>query len=306
MISWWPAEGNASDIYGTNSGSLQGGTTATAPGLVGTCFTFDGTNSYVQIPDSPALQPTNLTVEAWVRFDNLDSIGSGGAPPGEQYIVFKQNVRTNFFEGFFLGKVRLVGRDTFAFGISSATGQAVEVDATNAVTTNVWYHVAGVRGSNFIQIFVNGQLSAQTNVTFPQSYGTNALYFGSSGQSFWDRKLRGNLDEVSLYNRALSANEIAAIYAAGQQGKCKTPTLIGIELTSGILQSPPLFPYLTIGGLPGQTFGIQSCSPLNNTNVWTGLTNLVLSGSSANWLSPIPSSGDPRFYRAVPGSISIP
>jgi hypothetical protein len=47
----------------------------------------------------------------------------------------------------------------------------------------------------------------QTNVNFPQNYGTLPLYFGTSGQSYWDHKLRGALDEVSLYNRALSSNE---------------------------------------------------------------------------------------------------
>src|SRR5438132_2038713 len=47
------------------------------------------------------------------------------------------------------------------------------------------------------------------------------MYFGNSVQSFWDLKLAGALDEVSVYNRALSSNEIAAIYAAGAAGKCK-------------------------------------------------------------------------------------
>src|SRR5207237_30891 len=39
--------------------------------------------------------------------------------------------------------------------------------------------------------------------------------------SYWDHKLKGNLDEVSIYNRALSASEIASIYGAGSAGKCK-------------------------------------------------------------------------------------
>src|SRR5208283_4090461 len=62
--------------------------------------------------------------------------------------------------------------------------------------------------------------------SFPQDYGNFPLYFGTSGQSTWDRKLNGILDEVSLYNRALSSNEIAAIYVAGSAGKCKTPPSI--------------------------------------------------------------------------------
>ncbi len=306
IVGWWPAEGDANDISGTNNGSLQGGATASAPGYVGACFTFDGTNGYVQIPDSPSLRPTNLTIEAWVRFDGLDSAGSGGSPVGEQYIVFKQNSRTNFFEGYFLGKVRISGRDAIGFGVSSSLGAAPEVDSTVTVTTNQWYHVAGVRGSNFIQVYVNGQLNGQTNVNFPQDYGTNALYFGTSGQPYWDHKLKGALDEVSLYNRALGADEIAAIFSAGHQGKCKAPTIVSIDLEPGSQQTSDLFPVLTIAGMAGQTYGIQMTAPLNITNTWIGLTNLTLSGSIGIWQSPIPALNLPGFYRAVPGSVSIP
>ncbi len=107
LVGWWPGDGGANDIAGTNNGTLQGGATADAAGVVGPAFGFDGTNGFVQIPDSPALRPANLTIEAWVRFDSLDSPGSGGSYPGEQYIVFKQNSRSNYFEGFFLGKGRV-------------------------------------------------------------------------------------------------------------------------------------------------------------------------------------------------------
>ena len=108
LVGWWPGDGNANDIAGGNNGSLQGGATASAAGEVGSAFSFDGTNGYVQIPDAPALKPTNLTVEAWVRFASLDSTVSG-APAGEQYIVFKQNTRNSNFEGYYLGKSRVTG-----------------------------------------------------------------------------------------------------------------------------------------------------------------------------------------------------
>ena len=219
LIAWWPGEGNANDLAGANNGALLGGATATAPGKVGQAFSFDGTNGYVSIPDSPILRPANFTIEAWVRFTSLDSAGSGSSPAGDQYIVFKQNTRTSDFEGFELGKTRVAGGDVFRLRIASATGQPAEIDSATLVTPSVWYHVAGVRGSNFTQLYVNGRLESQTNVSFPQDYGTNALFFGTSGQSYWDHKFAGLLDEVSFYNRALSTDEIAAIYAAGSAGK---------------------------------------------------------------------------------------
>src|SRR5436309_3014416 len=80
LVNWWPGDGNALAIVGTNNGTLQGGATATGLGVAGTAFTFDGTNSFVQIADSQVLHPTNFTIEAWVRFTGLDSAGSGGSP----------------------------------------------------------------------------------------------------------------------------------------------------------------------------------------------------------------------------------
>jgi len=221
LIGWWPGDGDATDVAGGYNGTLAGGATATAAGLAGQAFGFDGVASYVQILDAPALRPANLTVEAWVRFEALDSPSVGGSPAGQQYLVFKQNTRSSYFEGYALTKVRNAGKDLLNFGVSSAAGQVVQITSETLVQTGAWYHVAGVRGSNFLQLYVNGQLEGQTAAGFVQDYGLLPLCFGSSGQSYYDHKLAGRLDEVSLYNRALSGAEIAGLYAAGATGKCK-------------------------------------------------------------------------------------
>jgi alpha-tubulin suppressor-like RCC1 family protein len=225
LVGWWPGDGAANDIASTNNGLLQGGATANAAGIDGQAFSFDGTNSFVQIPNAPALQPTNLTIEAWVLFNSLNSTGSGGSPAGDQYIVFMQNTQSGDFEGFDLSKTRVGSNDVFRFLISSATALKAEVHSVTTISTNTWYYVAAVRGSNFMQLYVNGVLEQQTNIAFVQSYGNFPLYFGTSGESFWDHKLSGSLDEVSLYNRALSSAEIASIYTAGSSGKCKAPNI---------------------------------------------------------------------------------
>jgi len=219
LVGWWPGDGNANDIVGANSGTFQGGATANAPAVVGTGFSLDGINKYIQIPDSPVLKPAQLTVECWVKWNNLSTPGTS-VYPGQQYIVFKQNSRSGDFEGYVLSKDR-TWNDIILWEVTSASGQLVRVDSTSPVTTNVWYHLAGVRGSNYIQLYFNGVLEAQANVNFPQDYGNWPLYFGTSGQSYYDRKLNGVIDEVALYNRALSADEIAVLYTVGAAGKCK-------------------------------------------------------------------------------------
>ncbi len=306
LISWWPGGTDASDIAGSNDGILFGGATAGNPGVVGGAFLFDGTNGYCRIPDAPSLHPTNLTVEAWARCDLLTT-PTNGAYPGLEYVIFHQNTNMFNFEGFALVKDRrpkFTGtNDTWAFSVTSTTGVNVFVESVTRVQTNVWYHLAGVRGSNYIQIYVNGVLEAQTNVSFPQGYGPYPLYFADTGQSYYDPKFAGALDEVGLYNRALSSNEIQAIYAAGCAGKCKTPTALSIGLT----QPPPAFPQVTIGGLTGQIYGIQATTtPLAASNTWVGMTNQTLPASTDIWTDPSQPTNGQKFYRALPGPISVP
>jgi lysophospholipase L1-like esterase len=263
IVGWWPGAGNANDIAGTDNGSLLGGATAAATGFDGTAFSFDGTNGYAQIPDASALRPTNLTIEAWVQFSSLNSFVSG-ASLGDQYIVFKQNTRSGDFEGYALSKTRVGGTDVFAFVVTSESGQSAVTLSTTALAAGVWYHVAAVRGTNFTQIYVNGRLEGQGTVSFAQDYGAHPLYFGTSGVAGWDARLKGLLDEVSLYSRALSSNEVAAIYAAGASGKCPVAAPLSIS-------AQPRSQNMLAGGTVQFTVTAMGPGPLSYQWRWNGI-----------------------------------
>jgi len=293
LVGWWPGDGSGADLVGTNNGTLQGGATANSQGFVANGFSFNGSSSFVQIPDSPALRPTNLTVEAWVLFTDLESTGSGGSPAGNQYIVFKQNPNNSNFEGYALTKTRLPigGSDVFSFAVASSSGQVVSVEGTTLLSTGVWYHVACVRGPDYLQLYVNGLLQAQQTVTFLQSYGTLPLYFGTSGQLFWDHKLNGRLDEVSLYNRALSAGEIAAIYSAGVAGKCKGDRGSAAQFLAPVILNGSL--KITLAGETGKSYRILASTNLIN---WSQVATVTLTNGPAS--TNLPMSWNRRFYRA--------
>jgi len=75
----WPADGNADDIAGSAKGTLPGGATAVASGVVGTAFSSDGANRYVQMPESPALRPTveySSDLEHWFEAGGVTLVGS--------------------------------------------------------------------------------------------------------------------------------------------------------------------------------------------------------------------------------------
>jgi hypothetical protein len=299
LVGWWPGDGNANDIAGTNNGILLGGATATDVGVVGSAFSFDGTNSYVQIADSSVLEPSTLTIEAWVKFSSLENNGANQDDnlinPGHQHIIFKQNTVSNIYQNFgfaySLGKDRYphvpipVNGDGFYFNVMDSNGNYPEAGATNEITTNVWYHIAGVRDVNYIQLYVNGQLQGQVATSGAQYYNGNwPLYFGTTGQSYWDGKLNGSLDEVSIYNRALSSNEIAAVYNAGAAGKCRTlsPVItVGANISSNIL-------YLTFPTQIGPTYCLQCEYPLTAKS-WQAVTNVAGTGGPMTLSIPIGS-----------------
>lgn len=215
IVGWWPGEGNANDSIGTSHGTLAGGAVFTT-GKVGQGFRLDGTNAYVQIPDSSALKPTNVTVEAWVWLDP-------NVPRSMEYILFKKNTQSSLFEGYSLNtEARPNGSGTnverFAFGVARSGSQVIAY-STTAVQRGVWYHVAGTFDGVQSKIWVNGVAEMTVIPGFQLDFGTRPVFIGTTGESF-DAKLAGIIDEPSIYNRALSASEILGLYNAGSAGKC--------------------------------------------------------------------------------------
>ncbi|HKW30378.1 MAG TPA: LamG-like jellyroll fold domain-containing protein, partial [Verrucomicrobiae bacterium] len=216
LVSWWPGEGNADDVVGTNNGTLVAGVTF-ADGKVGQAFHLDGTNQYVQIADSPSLKPANVSVEAWVNLDTL--VTPGANIPGQEVIVFKKNTRDGNFEGYTLLKDRVLGRDCFSFAIASAGGLQVHALSSTIPQVGAWYHLVGTYDGTTLRLYVNGVLEGSAYAGFPLDYGTRPVFFGRTGE-FWVANFGGSIDEVSIYSRALAADEIQSLYHAGSAGKC--------------------------------------------------------------------------------------
>jgi len=99
-------------------------------------------------------------------------------------------------------------------------GETAPVTASGLVSAGQWYHFAAVVNSisGKLQVYLNGRLAVQA------PYSTNGirrttgpLTFGASGGG---KFFCGQIDEIALFSRALTTNEIAAIYGAGIAGKC--------------------------------------------------------------------------------------
>jgi Concanavalin A-like lectin/glucanases superfamily len=226
LVGWWPGNGTANDAVAGNNGQLAGDATF-AQAVVSQGFKLDGFGDYVEIPDSPALKPAHVSVEAWVRFDSLDTpIVSQFGALGLQYIVFKKNSRVFNFEAYALRKQRDGSVDRLAFSVADVNGSGGTnvAQSTTPVVIGQFYHVVGTYDGSSVRLYVNGALEGQSALFISVDYGSRPVFIGTSGEPVFDGKLNGVVDEASIYNRALDASEIAALYGAGAAGKCASAT----------------------------------------------------------------------------------
>jgi hypothetical protein len=210
-VAWWPADGNAYDIVHTNHGTLQNGA-GYGPGMVGQAFSLDGANDYVRVENGPDLNPTNaVTLESWVYLNNY-ATGSGynnaaiirkdGECSARQYLLSASP------------------NGTFRAHIGITNVGYYYVDSSVTPQNQTWYHVAETYNGTNLCIYVNGVLAGSTPVSGRIITTTQPLCIGGSANGCWDYFVNGFIDEPTIYNRALSATEISAIYSAGTAGKC--------------------------------------------------------------------------------------
>jgi streptogramin lyase len=226
MVGWWPGDGNANDIVGTNNGTFQNPTFGT--GKVDQAFLLDGISQFVNGGNSSSVQVSagDFTVDAWVRFNALTHPPGAnvGAPQGDMSIADKMlSTDTPNFNGW-----RLIKQDDnrfwFCLGGGSFTfnGCNGAARSTTLAVTDVWYHVAAVKTSSTISIYVNGVLEGSAGFAGFLDSNEGDLLFGAHPRD--GAHLNGLIDEVELYNRALTGAEIQTIFNAGSSGKCKGPT----------------------------------------------------------------------------------
>ena len=225
MVSWWTGNGSGEDSVGPNNG-IVAATATFAPGKVGQAFSFDGVKGWVDIPNPTSLDPTGpFSVEVWIKANAQQT-----SPDGQFLIVDKSH---GFADGTGWG-LQGNGNGTvgFLFGIGGGgdAGYFPKVNTIASVLDDQWHHLAGVFTGTQLQIYLDGTLQGSLAQTVLPANNTRPVEIGRSwGGGTPTRYFRGLIDEVSYYNRGLSSNEVAAIYAAGSAGKCSVPIQTGLR-----------------------------------------------------------------------------
>jgi len=215
LISMWKFEGNTNDKKGVNNGNLVGGPTYEA-GKSGQALKFDGVDDYVSVPHSTSLEPLNeLTYTAWIYPLKVD---------GANYVILQkndENVATFRYKRFY------IGYGILRFGVYN--GNTIVYDSGFSITVNTWSHVAlTIDEDAFVKMYVNGaQVYSNTNligdilITENEPLTIGARLHTDSPSSYF----KGTLDEVMIYNKALTANEIKGVYCSQGGSGANCPPL---------------------------------------------------------------------------------
>ncbi len=203
LVAYYPFNGNAYDESGHgNNGTVSGATLITDRyNQSDKAYLFDASMDYINIPDAPSFDFTTskqLTINFWFKYSSagviMDKMGPGGSSDDE-------------FD------ISVGSTNKLYITINGLSGTNHQIISNQTLTPNTWYFVSWVwnGSSSKNQLYINGQIDVDVSTSITQTQNTNiSLRFGQAphgGASF-----NGTLDEVRIYKKALSQQEILFLF----------------------------------------------------------------------------------------------
>ena len=255
LVGWWPFNGNTND----ESGNGLNGTGAGSPTLTqdrfsvaNKAYSFDGIGDYIAVARN---YQTAFSLSIWFKPSN-----------SSQY-----NPLVDAFDANWEVQLKNTSPDYASF-ITSINYQ--EFISTQTTTTNNWYHLVCTYSSNTVTFYLNGNQTDQFTVN-PLPNNNGNYYFGASITGA-DQFYIGKLDDIGIWNRALTQLEITNLYNAAN---CTNNTAITPQINSLTAGSTATFTASTTD--PNPTYVWQSdlgqgFQTLNNFGNYSGVNTASL------------------------------
>jgi hypothetical protein len=190
------------DLSGAGNAGVVSGASWISEGRAGGALSFDGVGNWVTINDAPSLGLTNaMTLEAWVRPASIT---------GWHTILYKE--RLDQSPGPSWGLYASDGSAPPAVYSATANNLWRHATGTANLALNTWAHVAGTFNGTSLRLYVNGVLVRNMSVSGAMTPSTGPLRIGGNSVSipFGGQFFKGLIDEVRVYNRALTQAEVQA------------------------------------------------------------------------------------------------
>jgi len=220
LISHWKFDEEsgttAYDSAGNNDGTIHGAQWTT--GQINGALDLDGLDDYVELPDNePVWLPQhNFTLSVWVYF-NTDPASSGKTILD---LNFAESGNQNNELGYKLGISPVALKLIFA--MTTATNPDENLFVDDDLLKNRWYHIVAVRDGTIQAVYIDGRLNkdrvcSPEPIDFVGDYDNDKVNIGKESRAGNPEAsyLEGIIDDVRIYNRALSTEEIHQLYFAG-------------------------------------------------------------------------------------------
>jgi len=306
----WSGNSDPIDYMSRNNGSKQGDAKQVDSGKFGKGFEFDGNGDYVDLPNVSVNYGDEITYSVWVNLNTH---------PGDTPYIFSIGGFQDDDAGAYL---RFEGSySTLRFVLRNGSDNDVNTQAIgSALNTGQWYHIVAVGNMSDKSIYINGVLNSSDSVSLSGSFNNPSPTYsaiGIRGDDYGD--FNGTIDEVMIFNRSLTADEIMGLYNSSANRILTNTTtdylaeglndidIYASDLAGNVNNSvvsvtyDSVVPNVTISS-PVNDSSYNSSSVLVNVSSseeGTGFIVNDLDGSLVSWwrMDDVNGSGDPSDYK---------
>ena len=264
LVAYYPFNDNANDESGHGHDGINHGAVPTMDrfGNANTAYYFNGQGGgqYVEIPASSELDNRDFAICAWIKPQGPYTDWPGGTVIDRLWSDWDSNSTSDVLSLY----IDQTSKPTIYYNFDGQEGMSSQeyFSLSWAAPINAWFHLCVCKSGAQINSFVNGAITAVWTLSADQNpYANSAQWLIGSQMDYghiW-MPFRGSIDDVRIYNRALSASEVWQLYTLNWQ-----PTLGAICQGGNLIFSWPT-------NVP--TFTLVSATNLGPSAVWTPVSN---------------------------------
>ncbi len=284
LVAFYPFDGNGNDLSSGANNLIPNGNisyTQNMDGLNNSACHFPNGNDYFFTPSSSWSLINNYpqgSVSFWVKVDSM-YVSNHYFGIGNSFIIKqKHGVGEDLFFGLQDGTTRVRMQISGVF----PSPQGADVIGSTSLTPNIWYHIVGIWDGTNHTLYVNGVQDGQISNTsgmsdrpLPDYFSIGSILYGGNGSTTFPSGAYGSMDEIGIWNRALTQNEITALYNACNISITTQPSNQSMLASIGSVQfsvsstaTSPTYQWQTDLGL-----GFQN---LNNAGQYSGVQTNAL------------------------------